>query len=440
MASRNHRTSSRNEDVILPGEKAKSEDFWSDTIRGPSRSIDQTPNRMRGVERIRPNRASASSRRILLRAIPLCVLFVASCARQEEISQQRIDGPDLAMVWTYDAGTPINQILARVGDVVLAVPSGGPLLALDAQTGELRWKYDPSDGVWDRAYAIDDDSVYVGVGGGRLVALEAKSGRVRWERDLGINVHVPPLVEGDVLYVPTTFVGPDIENNHDGRAKVFALDANDGREIWSFESANYILQTPIVYGDSLYLAGNFNAPEPVEEGGHTRLYSLNVADGDVRWIYESEDGFTKRLYATDSTVAFVGYQDFVNGVDAVSGQLRWRMNAGNWVPSLSGQDESIYFGSANTIVHALEVDSGEILWQHNIEHGTFNYVLGAPVRVEDELYFLTQHGDIMALDALSGALLWELPTGITSRVGLSVSGGWIFIGDEKGVVSAYSNE
>jgi len=120
--------------------------------------------------------------------------------------------------------------------------------------------------------------------------------------------------------------------------------------------------------------------------------------------------------------------------------MLWRRDTGNWVPTLSGADNTIYFGSANTIVHALDANDGSVKWQHNITEGTFNYVLGAPIRVGDDLVFLTQHGDIMVLDALDGTLRWHFPTAITARTGLTISGDQIFLGDQDGIIYAYGSE
>lgn len=392
-----------------------------------------------GTEIVPTNQRSLNRipRRLLIMFM-LCSIL-ASCSPIADVGQRRIDGDNLSLKWTYHSGAAINQVPLRIGDVLIVVPAGGPMLALEVESGELRWSYDPPEIIWERSYASDGRQVFVGIQGGQLVALEADSGEVVWVQDLGIEVQVPPLVVGSDLYVPTTFVGPGIENQHQRQAKLFVLDTDSGTVKWSFETENYILQTPELYGETLYLAGNFLGEERIEQGGHTRIYALNVPDGTVRWTYESEDGFPKRLYATDSAVAFIGYQDFVSGVDVKDGTLRWRRDTGNWVPSLSGRGESIYFGSANTIVHALNIANGEILWQHNIEGGTFNFVLGAPILIEDELIFLTQHGYILSLRVGDGELLWEYPTGITSRVGLLVSGGWIFIGDENGIISAYSD-
>ena len=385
-----------------------------------------------------------SSQMIKVAVLFGCVLALglsASCTNQPDtVVEQRLGSASLTLAWTYDTGKPINQPPLRVGDVLIAVGAGRPLVALEAETGVLRWQFDPPAGVWERAYASDGRLVFVGVGGGRLVALDAQTGQARWAQELGIDVQLPALVDGEVLYVPTTFVGPGLDNDPQGRAKLFALAISDGHELWSFETGNYVLQTPFRYGDVLYVAGVYHDPaSDIDEGGHTRLYALSAADSTLRWTYESEDGFAKSLYATDTTVAFVGYQDFINGVDAASGKLRWRRDASNWVPALSGVGDVIYYGAATTEVYAVNANTGQLVWQYNIPEGTFNYALGAPIRVQDDLYFLTQRGDIVALNALDGTLRWKLATGIGSRVQMTVSGGWLFIGDEDGTVYAYTS-
>jgi outer membrane protein assembly factor BamB len=178
----------------------------------------------------------------------------------------------------------------------------------------------------------------------------------------------------------------------------------------------------------------------VDEGGHMRIYALNAADGTVKWTYESEDGFTKQVYATDDVVSYIAYQDFVVGVNAHTGELLWRRDTGNWVPTLMGDGDVVYYGAANTMVHAIQANSGDSIWDYNIPEGTFNYLIGAPVLVGDELIFLTQLGEIFSLDAATGDLRWHNITGIVgARTGLSVSGGWLFIGNGDGTVYGFSD-
>jgi outer membrane protein assembly factor BamB len=216
------------------------------------------------------------------------------------------------------------------------------------------------------------------------------------------------------------------------------LDAGTGDFLWMFESHGYILQTPYKYGDAIYTGGSYYNPGiDVDEGGPMKIYALDARDGSPRWVYQAEDGFVKAIYASQEAVTYIAYQDFINGLDSRNGELLWRKDTGNWVPSLSGSEDMVNFGSANTVVYALDMASGESLWEFNIPEGSFNYMLGAPVRVIDDLYFLSQRGDIHALNALDGSSLWSLSTGITARVGLAVSGPWLLIGDQKGRVYAY---
>ncbi len=383
------------------------------------------------------------------------ILLATSCASQTPLPtveplpeveieievEQPLTGDTLTQVWRYRADTPINDTPIRVGDVVIAAPVGGPLLALDVNTGELRWQYKPSGKLWERSYASDGERVFVGTEGGQLTALNIKNGEIAWQKKLGINAQIAPLVVDDILYVPTTFVGPGLKAQPDGKANIFALSTADGSEAWSFETDNYILQTPFYNNNTLYVAGSYSDPSiEVDEGGPMRMYALSAEDGSPQWVYESEDGFVKAVYATDKAVSYIAYQDYISGVDTQTGEPLWRKDTGNWVPSLSGADDTVYFGSANTVVHALDMNTGETRWQYNIGGGSFNYLLGQPVRQSDKLYFLSQQGDIIALNTTDGTLDWQVETGITgSRDALSLSGGWIFIGDGEGNVYAFTS-
>lgn len=364
--------------------------------------------------------------------------FVSGCLDTGAKRENTALDENLALAWKYQAEGAINQTPLIVADLVIVAPSGGPLLVLDLDTGRERWRFAPTQGLWERAFASDGKRVFIGLKDKSLVALNAANGKLLWQKELGINMQVPPLVSDGVLYAPTTFIGPELTSDADGRAKVFALDTITGKELWTFETDNYILQTPARNDGFLFVGGSFYNPAPVDEGGHVRIYALDAKDGSPRWTYESEDGFFKRLYATGRMLVFVGYQDFLNGVDVASGKLQWRYDTGNWTPSLLGAGNVVYFGSANTKVFALDANTGEALWQFDIPEGTFNYLLGAPVKIDKILYFLTQQGGIFALNAESGELLWQVQTEISAaRTGLAVGNDWLIVGDIDGMICAY---
>jgi len=368
--------------------------------------------------------------------LTLALLLTAGGCAPKEFS---FDTPP-TLTWTTQTDGAINQTPLIVGDVVIVCPSGAPLLALDLETGSVKWTFAPPEGVWERAFASDGTRIFVGLKDKSIAALNVSNGKLLWQKDLGINMQVPPMVSDGIVYAPTTFIGPELDPDLDGRAKLFALNAKTGKEIWIFDSDNYILQTPARNGDVLYAGGNFYDPAPIDEGGHTRIYALNLADGSPRWTYESEDGFPKRLYATQQTVIFVGYQDFMNGIDTTTGELRWRYDTGNWTPSFLGAEDAVYFSSANTQVFALNANTGTALWKFDIPEGTFNYLLDAPVLLDGNLYFLTQQGDFFALDASNSNILWQTATKISAaRTGPVIGNGWLVIGDIEGQVYAYTS-
>ena len=150
--------------------------------------------------------------RIWIMALIFIQLMSAGCTSQPNNDEFLLDGERLPQVWVYDTGAPINLTPVHSGEIVITVPSGGSMLALEVTSGEIRWEYDPPEDIWEPGYTANDYFVYVGLSDGKLVALNTTNGEVRWEQQLGINVQTPPLINDDILYVSTTFVGPGLES------------------------------------------------------------------------------------------------------------------------------------------------------------------------------------------------------------------------------------
>jgi len=343
------------------------------------------------------------------------------------------------LTWSAETGAPINLPPVVVENRVLVIPKGGPLIAFETASGKEMWRYTPAEGVWSRGMGSDGKRVFVCLKDSALAALNPADGALLWKIDLGINCQRPPLVSNNTIYVSTAYVGTDLPNNIFTGAKLFSIDPASGRIKWAFTSDNYLLQVPFRYGDTVYVGGNYrNTGNLVDEGGHNRIYALDNKTGQAKWTYESELGIPKALYATAERLAFVGYQDFLVGIDTANGKEVWRRDTGNWVPSLAGVGDLVYYGAANTVVHAWEMSSGKTRWKFNIPGGSFNYLMGKPVFVEDTMYFKSHKGMLYALDRLDGSVLWSHPTDIETRTGLSVSGRSLYIGDSKGRVYAYN--
>ena len=98
---------------------------------------------------------------------------------------------DLAPVWTMSTGTAEgHQAPPIVNDGVMFVTTPfNQVLAIDAKTGDLLWRYRhqmPADirmgHPTNRGVALYGDNVYTATSDARVVALDAKTGKVVWNK------------------------------------------------------------------------------------------------------------------------------------------------------------------------------------------------------------------------------------------------------------------
>jgi len=348
----------------------------------------------------------------------------------------KADNP-LKLGWNVQTKGVLNLAPLVVGKLVIVIPTGKAMTAYHTRTGKIAWTYG-SGNVWNRGFSSDGERIYVCLKGGRLAALNAKTGQEVWKRDLGINCQRAQHIEGDTLYVPTTYVGTGLANVPLHAAKLFVLNRFDGSTKWVFKSKAYLLQTPTTYGDTIYVGGSYLDPTfTEEESGSTRIYALDKNTHKVKWIKESSDGVPKKLHATKDGLIYCGYNDFVFSLDAKTGNQNWVHDTANWIPSLVVENDVVYYGSATTIVHALNIKNGRDIWRFNIPGQAFDYLLIKPVLVGDKFYFLSQRGHIYALNKNDGKQLWTYFTDMDARVGLSVGDGRIFIGASNGNLRSY---
>lgn len=327
----------------------------------------------------------------------------------------------LESIWTKHLSAPIHMAPLITRQSVITSSSNGEIHSYQRNNGKLIWAADKDIRFWDRSLILFNDLLIVGSSGGVLQALSLVNGYPVWRIELGIDVQVKPLLVDGILYVATTHVGPELSNNADGKAALFAIEANSGKRLWRKDTENYALQSPAFLDSTIYLAGSYSDPSiEIDEGGPIRVTALSSDNTKTVWEYLAIDGFVKDVYVDEKRVVYVAYQDFIIALDRKNGELVWRKDTGNWTPSLIGENGTIYYSSATTQVFAVSSVDGRLRWQFDIPRGTFNYLIGKPVIVDDRFYFLTQQGNIFALEKNSGELLWTQATGVASRTGLSV--------------------
>ena len=152
---------------------------------------------------------------------------------------------NLGVAWTYDLATNRGvEATPIVADGVMYVTSAWSVVyALDAQTGEELWVYDPevdlSVGVKaccdvvNRGVAIYGDKVFVGVIDGRLEALNAKDGKLIWstvtvDQSKPYTITGAPRTAGDLVLIGNGGAELGV------RGYISAYNVNSGELAWRF--------------------------------------------------------------------------------------------------------------------------------------------------------------------------------------------------------------
>ena len=160
----------------------------------------------------------------------------------DEINVENADQLRLAWSWAMSSeGRPETNPL--VYDGVMYIPSPpGVVEALDAVTGDLRWRYrhehevDLRGIVTTRNLAIYDDKVYVTTNDGHIVALDARTGTVRWnvvgaDPELGFRYTAGPIVVRGKVIASTSGCDRFYEAK-EAPCFISARDAQTGDEVW----------------------------------------------------------------------------------------------------------------------------------------------------------------------------------------------------------------
>jgi outer membrane protein assembly factor BamB len=107
---------------------------------------------------------------------------------------------------------------------------------------------------------VSDGTVYCGSADYNLYALDATTGQLKWKYNAGLYVTSSPAVSDDTVY----FGG----NNY-----IYALDATTGQEKWSFQTGdNPVFSSPVVSNGTVY-CGSCDQ----------HIYALDAATGKEKW-------------------------------------------------------------------------------------------------------------------------------------------------------------
>ena len=308
----------------------------------------------------------------------------------------------------------------------LFVAYGPGVFGLEAESQDLLWSYRPENAalffyappsVANGRAVLGDFGAAQGLFSPQTVVsiygLDVSDNAVQtlWARnDLAKDrIVAAPLQIDDVAYVATA------DN------LLLALDAESGNELWRFAAEFSIWAQPTYHEGTLFVSSL-----------DRHLYAVNAEDGSQKWATELTGAMSAQpvINAEDNLVYAASYDRAVHALDMDSGEEAWSVQATDWVwsaPALA--DGKLYFGDSSGNVFAVDASSGDLLWQSGVH--AMNTVAGAtqnppltikgaiqasPV-VQDGVVYVaslgneeSEEGLLVALDAETGEELWQTTT------------------------------
>jgi quinohemoprotein ethanol dehydrogenase len=180
-----------------------------------------------------------------------------------------------------------------VVDGVMYIPTGNDdIFALDSKTGRKIWEWDSdipqvNDLIccgWDnRGVAVGDGKVYSGLLDGSFVALDQKTGKIVWRTQLEDYKDGFSMTGAYRYYDGLVFTGMSGAENGI-RARVTALDAKDGHEVWRFYT---IPAANDIGGDSWPSTSSDPEKAQAYTHGGASVWQAPAIDPDLGMLYFS---------------------------------------------------------------------------------------------------------------------------------------------------------
>ncbi len=333
-----------------------------------------------------------------------------------------IKGPELGEVkWQFKIGGSSTQSSPAVVNGLVYIGSFDKhIYAIDAETGQEKWKFETGSPVWSSP-AVVEGVLYIGSNDHYLYALDRQTGQEKWKFETGAAVRSSPAVADDVVYVGS------FDKN------VYALDAQTGQEQWRFETEASIYSSPTVAAGVLYIGSGCDRADGCEGSRPYYLYALDSQTGQEKWRFEAGSTIESSPAVVAGLVYFGSIDGYLYAVDSQTGQEKWKFKTIDSVVSSPGVAAGVvYIGENNGYLYALDSQTGQEKWQFKVKDSLYT----SPVVVAGVVYIGGADFNLYALDSQNGREKWKFATRNSVQSSPTVADGVVYIGSDDGYLYA----
>ena len=343
-------------------------------------------------------------------------------------STNEFTGPsteEIVDTWSYELGhsasasKQIESAPAIVDGIVYFGDGNGDIHALDAETGDEIWSQETSEYQDATSPAVHDGVVYIANGNAEVHAFDAADGSPVWDVEFAGGFNTSPVIVDEKLLIAS-------------RRTVYALDTEDGSELWSASvDHNIFWGGPAVKNGMVFIG----AGESESFGRDGAVYAFDLQTGSEIWSELLEERVLGSPTAKNGVVYLGTEGSTVLALEADTGDELW--NASTLTSDVTGSpavyDGTVYVGTENgSGIFAFDADTGDEIWSETT-HINGNISRGIVV-VDGVIYAGTNVGgnSVQAFDAESGDELWEFETEGGVRSSPALVDGKVLVGTMDG--------
>lgn len=369
------------------------------------------------------------------------------------VARDEVRPEDLRLAWSYRTpGSFLTGSPVVADGVVYAATrdedgeGNSAVHAVDFKTGEPLWEF-PTEISVHGSIAVADGVVYASDLRSNIYAIDARTGKLLWQREPAPSPD-PALNQRTYGYYGVTVADNKVFWTHQDRVGpgsqglISALEPKSGATLWESPMTGATMSdgTPVFADGRVYV------------GNQTR---------DRILAYEAETG--KRLWTSSTTLTgwqdgvptvvdgrvFIGSGNGISARDAVSGADLWTYKSpgqtyipGNATPaSPAVVGDTVYMGFPDGNVTALNAATGAVMWTTQLPGKLdFGGVHSSPAVSGDTLYVGSNNGSFYALDRTTGQIVQEREIGAWVGAGPAISGNTIVFGAWDGNLYALTEQ
>ncbi|MCY4655621.1 MAG: outer membrane protein assembly factor BamB [Gammaproteobacteria bacterium] len=358
----------------------------------------------------------------------VCLIFVSACGvipglgggtpkikpdkpipLQDFDTEARVD-----VQWSKQVGKGLGRksvtiTPAIVADRIVVADAFGFVEAFDRFSGKKLWSKKVGTPLKKNAFNLNDrrdishlsggvgagqGKVFVGTIRGEFIALDVVTGEMLWQVNLSSEILAPATVWRDLVVL----------NTNDG--KLFALDHEDGEQVWVYTSQDPIITlrgtaSPVVDGGIAYSGFASGLVAAIDLNSGALMWDQRVSDPEGTSELDRIVDVDGRPLVTRQVVFAGSHQGAVRAIRRSDGSVMWEAKEPTYHSLASGLG-LIFVVNDNSDVVALDENSGQEVWRQSsfIRRG-----LSDPIAIGNYLLFGDLEGYVHAIAQSDGRLM-----------------------------------